>query len=179
VNFIKLAERQQFINKECGFELNPNGLLLGFYAELGELASAIALYKGWKKPKPSDLKKFGDWSEVGDPDSKYNMYTVDFIFIMSFEKAWNHEITKAALKQEIEDEMADVLVYLLQLELIDDEKFSAYEVIVDKVLAIGRIGDFDVKKSSDYLEKLAKELDINLEKAYFNKTEKLLARFNK
>jgi NTP pyrophosphatase (non-canonical NTP hydrolase) len=145
MNFIELEKRQAFINKECGFELNQKGLLLGFYAELGELASAIALYKGWKKPKPSDLDKFPNW--------------------------------ESDLLKEIADEMADVLVYILQLEINDEIDFD--ESLADTVLNIGCVEEIDIVKASNTLVKLAKEFEIDLEKAYYTKTEKLLRRFGK
>ena len=84
-NIDKLLERQKEVNKKCGFELNYDGLILGYYAEVGELCSIIALYEGFKKPKPKDLQKYGGWDlakETGavvyesDSDNGYKNYDI-------------------------------------------------------------------------------------------------------
>jgi hypothetical protein len=184
-NIDKLLERQREVNEKCVFKLDYNGLILGYYAEVGKLCSVVALYEGFKKPKPSDLEKFGRWDEVGNPDLKHNMYTVDFIFALPFEEAWNHEITKAAIKQEIADELADVLVYVLQLKLFVNDLLKLASGLPKLDEKTNLLEDLVVFRGETYpvaidlispasflrLNKIAEKYEINLEKAYNEKIE--------
>ena len=186
----KLIERQLFVNEKCGFELNPDGLYLGYFAEVGELSSVIALYKGIKKPKPKDLEKYGGWRET-----QGNRYWHEELFIksasntdfsvFSFQEAWNHNITRGALLREICDEFADVLVYVLQLKILHTKCIISQH---DLSLATREIKDglLDVNDRSfnfistkiDCLEGLANAYDIDLEEAYYKKTNRIIERFN-
>lgn len=148
----KLIERQIEVNKKCGFKLDLNGLYLGYFAEVGELSSIIALYEGFKKPKPKDLEKFPNWK----PD----------------------------LLKEMSDEFADVLVYLLQLKILrdkdnwshDDKHHTTYAIenlLLDIDDRAFRLFELKIK----CLRESAEMYNIDLEKAYFAKTDTLIARF--
>lgn len=180
----KLKARQLEVNKLCGFKLDLDGLYLGYFAEVGELSSALALYLGFKKPKPEDLKKFGGWGEVGSPNLTHSMYTIDFIFAYSFDEAWKCKITKEALKTHIAHEAADVLVYLLQLSILKEtdnwlntDKHFLTLYIQENLLDITDKGFkwFDIKIKG--LAKMVDVLHIDLEKAYYEKTDLLIKRF--
>lgn len=207
-NIDKLPERQKEVNAKCGFELNYDGLILGYHAEVGELCSVIALYESFKKPKPKDLEKFGGWDFAkktgavvyeSDSDNGYKNYDIScnitktgyylldsepFLEGLSFEEAWNHEITRDGLKQEIADELADVLVHILQLRLlvrpIENTSLPKLDEVANLALDLvdfNTVIDLIAPSSLLRLNKLAKTYEIDLEKAYFDKTEKLIQRF--
>lgn len=179
----KLKERQLEVNKLCGFKLDLDGLYLGYFAEVGELSSALALYLGFKKPKPKDLEKFGGWHKP-IIDEKVPIYT-NKNKICYFDEAWNHEITREALKTHIAHEAADVLVYLLQLSILKEtdnwlntDKHFLTLYIQENLLDITDKGFkwFDIKIKD--LAKMVDVLHIDLEKAYYEKTDLLIKRFN-
>lgn len=141
----ELIDKQKDINAACGFKSdNLKGLALGLQSELGELSSLIALQAGIKKPKPKDLSKFGRWTyrtAAGQPEitpyythpkhcavNDRNQPTNNLIGC-TFAEAWNHEITQNAIKKEIADECADVLVYLLQVAIFSGNESFNFTVL--------------------------------------------------